>query len=152
MTRLRGRDERRCDRALQSVSLDLDGELSHLERALLRAHLGRCPACAASAAEMRALAAALRSAPLEKPMRAPAAPRGRRARARAFRVALAATLAVLAAGLGVVAGSVRDRPAEPPTPTGSEIALLPSSDDARDVQRVRPRERPEPVEPRLGGV
>jgi predicted anti-sigma-YlaC factor YlaD len=35
-----------CDHARARVSLALDGELSQVEQALLRAHVGRCAACA----------------------------------------------------------------------------------------------------------
>jgi anti-sigma factor RsiW len=134
MMRRTGQNERGCERARAWVSLGLDGELSQLEQALLAAHLRRCEPCAASAAEARALAAELRSAPLERPgirfelpPRAPA----RRGRTVAVRLALAATLAALAAGLGVLAGSV-DPGGNAPAPD-SDVALL-SPDDARDVQ------------------
>ena len=36
-----------CERARSRVSLGLDGELSEVEQAMLRAHVGRCAACAA---------------------------------------------------------------------------------------------------------
>ena len=57
--------DRGCERAQAWASLELDGELSQLERALLATHLRGCAACAETVAGMRALTAALRDAPLE---------------------------------------------------------------------------------------
>jgi predicted anti-sigma-YlaC factor YlaD len=157
MMRRTGFNDRGCDRARAWVSLELDDELSQLERALLDAHLSRCEACAAAALEARALAKTLRGAPLQRPgirfelpQRAPA----RRGRTVAVRLALAATLAALAAGLGVLAGSF-DRGGGGPAPADSDIAFLsPSSpDDRRDVQGVRPGGGPvDVVEPRIRGI
>jgi predicted anti-sigma-YlaC factor YlaD len=135
MMRRTGQNERGCERARAWVSLELDGELSQLEQALLAAHLRRCATCAASAAEMRALTAELRTAPLQRPgirFELPERARARRGRSVALRLALAATLAALAAGLGVLAGSVDRGGGSDPAPD-SDVALL-SPDDARDVQ------------------
>ena len=150
------RDDRSCERARAWVSLDLDGELSQLEGALLAAHLRRCEACAAAAATMRAVTDALRAAPLEAPASPVSVLAKEKPRHLAVRLALAATLAALAAGLGIVAGSI-DRGGDAPAgPTDGDIALLPtpSPDDRRDFQRIRPRDGgPEDaVPPRLGGV
>jgi predicted anti-sigma-YlaC factor YlaD len=149
------RGERGCERAHAWASLELDAELSQLERALLAAHLGRCASCAASVAEMRALTNALRGEPLERPSRAlfvPAAVRRPRRAALAVRLAAAAALAVTAAGLGVFAGSFgRDGPTRP-APSQPEIALLPSADDLRDRRVLSPRsEAPaDPLGPQPG--
>ena len=150
-----------CERAHALASLDLDGELSQLERALMREHLRRCEACAASAGEMRAFTTALREAPLELPSRSLYVPGARnpvpRRRAFAARLALAATLAMLAAGLGVLTGSLGHAPSAPATPSDPAIALLPSNDELRDVRRLRSGHEPlgnERLLPptRLGGV
>jgi predicted anti-sigma-YlaC factor YlaD len=158
MMRPTERSERGCERARAWISLGLDGELSELEGALLQAHLARCDACTAAAAEVRVLADTLRSAPLgrpairfELPHRAPA-----RAGAVGARLALAATLVALAAGLGVLAGSVDGGGGGSQTPADSDIALLspPSPDDARDRHGgLRPGGRPvDPIEPRNRGI
>jgi predicted anti-sigma-YlaC factor YlaD len=55
-----------CERAAELVSLELDGELSLLERALLRRHLQRCEPCAAYARNVTAVTGMLRVAPLEQ--------------------------------------------------------------------------------------
>jgi anti-sigma factor RsiW len=55
-----------CERTSQFVSLELDGELSLLERAILARHLQKCPRCTADAAMIRSLTLRLRAAPLER--------------------------------------------------------------------------------------
>jgi predicted anti-sigma-YlaC factor YlaD len=48
-----------CERARALVSLGLDGELSAVEQAMLRAHVGCCAACAAFARDLGSLAGSL---------------------------------------------------------------------------------------------
>jgi anti-sigma factor RsiW len=55
-----------CERARARASLGLDGELSEVERVLLRAHVGRCADCAAYARNLEQLTRELRSAPLQR--------------------------------------------------------------------------------------
>jgi len=127
-----------CERARAWASLQLDGEVSQLEAALLDVHLRRCPTCAAAVDETASVTQLLRAAPLEQPTRplfAPAERRPTRTRPVALRLALAATLAALAAGLGVLAGSVGgDSPTPSPSPA-ADIAFLPSVDEERDARR-----------------
>jgi predicted anti-sigma-YlaC factor YlaD len=54
-----------CERVRAQVSLEVDGELSQLERAMLAAHVARCAECRAYRRDVHALIGALRSAPLE---------------------------------------------------------------------------------------
>jgi predicted anti-sigma-YlaC factor YlaD len=99
-----------CERARSWVSLALDDELSQLEQAALRAHLGRCGACAALSLELGALTQGLRAAPLERPA-AWLAPRRRRRAARTLQVGASAAAAIaLAAGLGSLFGSLSAPP------------------------------------------
>ncbi|HXK15518.1 MAG TPA: zf-HC2 domain-containing protein, partial [Gaiellaceae bacterium] len=56
-----------CERARWWASLRADGELSELESALLDAHLGRCASCRTFARGTEEIAAALRSARLQRP-------------------------------------------------------------------------------------
>ena len=135
-----------CARARGWASLELDGELSQLESALLAAHLRLCPACSEAVAEMHAVTTLLRAAPLEQPARPVAAAPSAESRRRplALRLALAAALAALAAGLGVLAGSVGgDSPAPAPA-GGADIVLLPTRDEELDDRR---QVRPQPSEP-----
>src|ERR1700748_1097304 len=94
-----------CEYARARVSLALDGELSQVERAHLRAHVGCCTECAAYARDLDGLTQELRSAPLQRPRgRAPA--RRRRHGARRLQLGLGAAVVALAAGLGSLAGSL----------------------------------------------
>ena len=86
-----------CDRAALWISLELDGEISELERAALAAHLGGCAECSSARAEIAGFTRLLRDAPLEAPLLAGAAltllpPRVQRVR-RAAVFALAAAIA-----------------------------------------------------------
>ena len=60
-----GRTE--CHRTRERISLDLDGELSLHESALLERHLSYCSECALFADDVRHQTGLLRAAPLEQP-------------------------------------------------------------------------------------
>jgi len=107
----RFRQDPGCDRAREWASLALDGELSQIERVLLKAHLRRCEECSHATRELRSLTALLREAPLEQPGRAFELPARRPRRKIAFRVAFAASLTATAAALGVFVGSITGAPA-----------------------------------------
>lgn len=92
----------RCNRYRAAVSLELDGELSQLERAFLRSHGTRCTACRRFRAETTAITRALRSAPLHSPAR-PVVVAGR---SRRLRLALPRTAAVVASALVVSFGAL----------------------------------------------
>src|SRR5205085_9800663 len=95
-----------CERAMQWISLELDGELSQLERAALGRHLDACDRCRAVSADVGAFTSLLRDAPpveLRRPLVLPA-PRPTRAqvaRRAAASLAFAALIAVAVFG-GVV--------------------------------------------------
>lgn len=115
-----------CLRARESISARLDGELSELGAARLRAHLRACSDCAAYANGLDTIAGLLREAPLEAPMIEIALPSRRRmpglqvAAAAAAAVAIAATSSfVLGRALG--AGS---SPAGTATAVSSPADLL----------------------------
>src|SRR5690349_17091868 len=93
----------KCDRARQWASLELDGELSSFERALLENHLEGCPSCAQFRAEIGSLTGALRAAPLE-PFAGVVLGRVRR-HVRIRLAPAAAAMAVAAVGLGSVLAS-----------------------------------------------
>jgi hypothetical protein len=91
------------------VSLAVDAELSEIERVSLRAHVGRCAACACFERDMGALTRELRTAPLQRPAVEVMLPR-RRGAVRVLQISAAAAAAVvLAAGLGSLAGSLSSR-------------------------------------------
>jgi predicted anti-sigma-YlaC factor YlaD len=96
-----------CDRARGWVSLELDGELSELERALLRAHTARCAACREFRHDVRRATRELRMTPLVQPELVFAPPRRRLVSLRAVQVSAAAAAAVVAVGIGTVYGTLR---------------------------------------------
>ena len=93
----------KCDRARQWASLELDGELSSFERALLKNHVAACPSCAEFRAEIGGLTTALRAAPYE-PFEGVVLGRVRR-RVRLRLAPAAAAMAVAAVGLGSILAS-----------------------------------------------
>src|ERR671917_2782511 len=96
---------RTCERARMWASLQLDGELSELERALLDAHLARCEACSVYVREVRAATRGLRAAELERPAHPITLP-SRRRLVRPFQVTAAAALLAVAVGLGALLSSL----------------------------------------------
>lgn len=92
-----------CERARQWASLELDGELSTFEHALLEAHVSDCASCREFRAEIGSLTGVLRAAPAE-PFDGVVIGRIRRR----FRLRLApaaAAMAVAAVGLGSILAS-----------------------------------------------
>jgi ferric-dicitrate binding protein FerR (iron transport regulator) len=118
--------ERGCGRAREWVSLRADGELSELERLLLRRHLSRCGDCRAFAGAVEVTTRAIRETPQERPSRslgpvpAPARPR---VRLRLAAVALAVGAATAGGVIGGFLGSGSDSPV-PTAPGPTEIADL----------------------------
>lgn len=103
-----------CERARNRVSLGLDGELSQVEKALLRAHVGRCAACAGFARELGGLTEQIRRTPLVHPQRGAYEPmdvpvRRRSSGMRVLRLSAAVAAVAVAAGLGSLAGSLSSR-------------------------------------------
>jgi predicted anti-sigma-YlaC factor YlaD len=116
-----------CARAREWVSLRLDGELSEIERLLVRRHLSRCEACRGFAEAVRYATEVLRETAHETPSRTlePAEPATGRRR---VRLRLAAVVAAVAVGAGVgsvIALSGGDAPPGGGTRTGPDIAQAP---------------------------
>ncbi len=96
-----------CVRARESISAQLDFELSELDSARLSAHLRECPACSAHAHELAVITHHLRATPLERPELEFWLPQRRLTAALRTPVrgaAAAAAVVVVAAGLSFVAG------------------------------------------------
>ncbi len=121
------------------VSLDLDGELSRFERAVLARHLRTCEWCAADAQTIIELTERLRAVPLE-PIPTPIVVM--RPRRRVGRVVQSAIAAVAVAVVGVwfgvsSSGRAPERgPAVTPSPSGAAMA---SSDGRSDWPAGLPR-------------
>jgi hypothetical protein len=135
-----------CERARAAYSLELDGELSQSEREFLAAHMRACAHCERFAERAWAVTHLMRATLHETPERVlpvtlPVATRRRRSAA--LRVAVAAALVALAAGLGVVSGSLSSERAEPPQNPDGPVALLPSPPPSPSrAEDSRPRARP----------
>ena len=111
-----------CELARSRASLELDGELSQVELALLRAHIGRCAACVEFARDLDGLTQELRATPLQRPLVA-AMPASRRSTGmRALQLGAAA--AAVAAGLGSLAGSLTSRHGRPTSVAAPRFAAL----------------------------
>jgi predicted anti-sigma-YlaC factor YlaD len=91
-----------CDRAAQLYSLELDGELSELERARLAKHLESCASCRAWSADVARFTSLIRAAPPVAPA-ATAAVLVPRARSKRRAAAVLASVAAAAAAAAVIA-------------------------------------------------
>lgn len=97
-----------CERAAEFVSLELDGELSLFEGALLKRHLHRCAQCAAYARGVRETTELVRAAPLES-IRVSTVWRVPRRSRRIVRSA-AVTAAIAAAAIWLAVASLHSSP------------------------------------------
>lgn len=97
---------KRCDRIRQCVALDLDGELSSFERALVDRHLESCAGCEAFATDLRSFTTALRTTPLEPLAHPVSLPSRRPIRLATLRLAVAG-VAVVVVGAATLAGSLQ---------------------------------------------
>lgn len=89
-----------CARVREQVSLELDGELSHLEQRMLATHLDRCARCAAYAVDVRDFTERIRSAPLAVMQRPVVVRRRGHFTTVRLQVGVAAAFALAALGLG----------------------------------------------------
>jgi anti-sigma factor RsiW len=100
-----------CDRVRGQISLDLDGELSQLERAMVASHVRRCPSCAAFRANATSFTQTLRAAPLEalsRPIEVPSLRRKALAEVRFGAIRVAAAAAGIAVVLSLALGGGAD--------------------------------------------
>jgi len=97
-----------CERVRVQVSLELDGELSQLERAMVAAHVLRCADCRAYRSDVHAFTRALRAAALEIAPAVTVRRYRRSAAAMRFQAGVAAAMAF--AVVGVATQVVQSRP------------------------------------------
>ncbi len=88
-----------CERVREQVSVQLDGELSQLERRMLESHLARCVACAEYAMNVRDFTGQIRSEPLAALGRPVVIRRQRTLTTARLQIGVAAALALAALGL-----------------------------------------------------
>jgi predicted anti-sigma-YlaC factor YlaD len=132
-----------CERARRWASLRADNELSEIESALLEAHLGRCVPCRTFADGAEDVAAALRTARLERPEPFALAlflPR-RRPALRAFQVTVAAAFVVAAGAAAALVGVDRHTGASRAAKPVAIVAAGESPDALRALRRslLRPQ-------------
>jgi len=118
---------RSCARAREWASLRTDGELSELERLLLRRHLSRCEGCRVFVDVVAVTTEVLRATPFERPSRAlePVPPRPPRARRLRYGLVAAAAAAMVAAGVSTAVLVSGDGRSPGQTPPVTDIAQLP---------------------------
>ena len=133
-----------CERVRAQISLELDSELSELERRMLDAHLLGCRACSAYSADVTDFTTMLRSAPLEQLRRAVHVYAPRRAVLPRVHVGLAAAVAlavvgsVLQLGLpGLERETTLQQPSRFPTLTEGRNEMKQIVADGRDFKRHR---------------
>jgi predicted anti-sigma-YlaC factor YlaD len=124
-----------CERAREWASLQLDGELSELERALLDAHLDRCDSCARFRLEAAATTSLLRGAEVEPVARPISLPRRARPGIRTFQTGVAVALVVTAAGLGSLLGVLRSQPAQ--RAEAAHVSTVAFEDNANSLRQLR---------------
>jgi anti-sigma factor RsiW len=115
-----------CDRFRSQISLELDGELSQLERAMLGSHLERCDGCRAFRAEAASVTHALRETRLAR-LSMPVTVRRTRplVTARLQAAAVAATAFAVVGVSGQLAAN-QTRPGGSPVFPGEQVVRYPT--------------------------
>jgi anti-sigma factor RsiW len=121
-----------CERVRAQISLQLDDELSELERRMLAVHLDYCPECRAFEADISAFTEELRAAPLQE-LEHPIVVRRPRAGSLArLQVGVAAVVAVVALGaVGQFSESDPNR-----SSLRAPVRFETSSDAVRELQQI----------------
>jgi anti-sigma factor RsiW len=128
-----------CDRVRSQVSLELDGELSQLERAMVAAHLERCPDCRAYESEVTAFTDLLRQAPLKQLESPVVVRRPHRTIAARLQAGVAAAVAVAALGVASQVAPEAEGPAR--SPSESRQIQYPSQRQIQGEQAMLERVR-----------
>lgn len=103
-----------CERVRSQISLQLDGELSELERRMMEAHLIRCPDCGAFWSDVAGFTQSLRDAPLEHLQQRVIVQEPRRVSSAWVQSSVAAAVAIVSLGLAVQFAGGRSESSSPP--------------------------------------
>ena len=126
-----------CERVRAQVSLQLDEELSELERRMMESHLARCPECGAFEQDMAMLTQSLRDAPLERPRDPIVVTAPRWASFARVQVGVAAAVAVVSLGVAVqFAGSEPEQLPATTSSLGASFHVETDDELAREVRQI----------------
>ena len=125
-----------CDRVRAQVSLDLDSELSYLERRMMDAHLERCADCREFRADVEELTRALRTAELERLEHPIEIRRPRRGSLARLQVGVAAGVAVAILGVAATLSGSKNPGDSVIASVGTPDRVETSQQLAREVQQV----------------
>lgn len=127
-----------CDRVRAQISVELDGELSQLERAMLAAHVRRCAECRAYGVEVTAFTDELRAAELQVMERPVVVRRLRRAVAgrRWMQVPAAAALALTVVGVATQVAALGPRPAGQSASLGAPVRFPTRAELERELALI----------------
>jgi anti-sigma factor RsiW len=117
-----------CERTRMRVSLKLDGELSQVEHAMLRAHTRRCGACAEFAQDLGAVTRRIRKTPNERPLRIGVPARRRSAGTRSLQACAAVIAVVAAVAFGSLTGSLSSGRQEQSVKSAHTVRQSPPAD------------------------
>jgi anti-sigma factor RsiW len=124
-----------CERVRAQISLELDGQLSQLERVMLARHVERCADCRAYRADVTAATYALRHAPLEPVERSVSVRRPSRLTAARLQVAVAAMVALVTLGIASEAVVSEPERSERVRPVGA-VSRFPSPRELEREQQI----------------
>jgi predicted anti-sigma-YlaC factor YlaD len=125
-----------CERVRAQASIELDGELSQLEQAMLAAHISHCPDCRAYRAEVHAFTRSLRSAPLVRPSGSIAPRRHRRVAAAVIRFQPAVAVAMAFAVVGIATQLAVPRQLAPSSAPAFIVSYPSAADLAYEAELV----------------
>ena len=125
-----------CERVRAQVSLQLDGELSELERRMVALHLARCPGCHAYERDTAMLTRLLREAPLESLRYPVVVRRPRRASVERMQVGFAAALAVAVLGVAVQTAGLERQGSSSRSSLRTPVRYETYNELAREVQLI----------------
>jgi predicted anti-sigma-YlaC factor YlaD len=114
-----------CERMRGQISLELDGQLSQLERAMLEGHIDGCADCRSYQAEVSAFTGELRNARLAPLEHTVVVRRPRRQVLARLQVAAAAMLMVAAVGVATQLAA-QERPGPARLGAASQVSRFPS--------------------------